>query len=282
MQIIKSVEDIKSLDNNKIIGAENLVLNNSEIKFCGKGNILFCGKNVKLVNSQLKFNGDGCIIYLSSNSHSYMLDVTVYKDSVFFMGKNNYMNGALHAVLSERKNTIIGNDNLFSFDIWLRTADPHLVYSAETNKRVNPSKSVFIGDHCWLGQSAMLLKGSRLGSGSIIGAMALCSGKEMPSNTIWGGNPAKQIGSNIFWSRDSVHMWDEAKTAENETFKGKPFVYKESKNTVKYSDIDASLEGRKAEEKLEYLNALDENGDRNRFYIKPSNNKKNRGKLWQR
>ncbi|MCQ5072297.1 hypothetical protein NE591_15120, partial [Adlercreutzia sp. DFI.6.23] len=27
---------------------------------------------------------------------------------------------------------------LFSFDVWIRTADPHLVYRAEDGRRINP------------------------------------------------------------------------------------------------------------------------------------------------
>lgn len=284
MQIIKSFEDVSSLSDNKIIGAENITFIDSEIRFSGEGNILVCEENVKLKNSQLKFNGDNCVIYLSSSSHYYILDVTVYRNSVFYMGKNNYINGALHAVLSEQKNIIIGNDNLFSFGVWIRTADPHLVYSVESNKRVNPSKSVFIGDHVWIGQGAMILKGSKIGSGSILGAMALCAGKTIPSNTSWGGNPAKEIGSGIFWSGESVHSWDGKQTAEHETFMGKPFVYKKSeKNAFDYSETVFLTYGENAEDKLEYLKSLSENKDRNRFYIKPSDKRKGkRGKLWQR
>ncbi len=266
MQIIKSIEDIESLQDNKIIGGENIEFNNSEIKFAGMGNILFCEENVKLSGAQLKFLGDGCIIYLSSNSHYYYLDVSVYKNSAFFMGKNNYLNGSLYAIASEQKNIIIGNDNLFSNGVCLRTADPHLIYSAETKKRINPSKSVFIGDHVWLGQGAMLLKGSRIASGSIVGAMAVCSGKKIPSCTSWAGNPVKQVAQGIFWSKECVHAWDDEMTAAHEKFEGNKYIFKyNSDEHLKFEDIDAALSGKTAEEKLEYLKTLRANKNKNRF-----------------
>ncbi len=275
MQIIKSSEDIKSLKNNKIIGAENLALNNSEIRFGGEGNILFCEKGVKLVNSQLKFFGNNCVIYLCENKHDYILDVSVYNSSSFFMGKNNYINGVLHAVLSERKNIVIGSGNLFSFGIWIRTADPHLVYSADTKKRINPSKSVYIGDHVWIGQGALVLKGTKLHSGCILGGGAVCAGKEVPSNTSWGGNPAKQLSSGIFWDYPCVHGWKEEDTESHQTFKSDSYIYKEDSKTVAFDITDKSLDGAKsADEKLEILSKTAQNTDKNRFSLDFTDTKK--------
>ena len=268
MQILKSKDDFATLTDNKIIGAENIELHNSSIRFNGKGNILFCEENVRLYNSQIKFLGDDCIIYLSSNKHCYYLDVSAYKNSVFYIGKNNFINGAIHAVLSEQKNVFIGDDGLFSFDIWIRTADPHLVYSAKSKKRVNPSKSVFIGDHVWIGQSVFILKGTHIGSGSIVGAAAVCSGKELASNSSFGGNPVKQIGEDVFWTSDCVHTWDDEMTKEHETYYGDEYIYSaDRRENISFSEIDRALGKDNLKKKLKYLQKLSENRDKNRFYI---------------
>ena len=34
------------------------------------------------------------------------------------------------------------------------------IYDAETQERINPSRNAMLGDHVWIGQSAMLLKGA--------------------------------------------------------------------------------------------------------------------------
>ena len=68
----------------------------------------------------------------------------------------------MNVILSEQKHLFIGNDCLLSFGIWVRNADPHLIYDVESHKRVNPTKSIYIGDHVWIGQSAMILKGRKV------------------------------------------------------------------------------------------------------------------------
>ena len=59
----------------------------------------------------------------------------------------------------------------------------------------------------WIGQGALLLKGSSIGSGSVIGGGAVVSGKAIPSNTVAAGNPAKVIKKGIFFSKECVHNY---------------------------------------------------------------------------
>lgn len=54
------------------------------------------------------------------------------------------------------------------------------------------SESVEIGDYVFIGTRALVLKGSRIGKNSIIGAGSVVSGL-IPENEIWGGNPARLI-----------------------------------------------------------------------------------------
>jgi acetyltransferase-like isoleucine patch superfamily enzyme len=49
-----------------------------------------------------------------------------------------------------------------------------------------------IGDNVWIGANAIVLPGVKIGSGSIVGAGAVVT-KDVPSNTIVGGVPARPI-----------------------------------------------------------------------------------------
>ena len=135
--------------NNRFIGTLP-TLDNSSIIFNGKNNILYCDEHIHLTNSILTFNGNNSVIYLCRNKHLYKLDVVTYNNSAFYVGQNNYFNGKLSAILSEQKHIFIGDDGLFSFGIWMRIADPHLIYHTDSKKRINPTKSIYLGDHVWM------------------------------------------------------------------------------------------------------------------------------------
>ena len=53
---------------------------------------------------------------------------------------------------------------------------------------------IFIGKHVWIGEKCIILKGVTLGDYSIIGAGSVVT-HSVPPNTIFAGNPAKQIGT---------------------------------------------------------------------------------------
>ena len=48
------------------------------------------------------------------------------------MGSDNYLNGTLNVIVSEERHVLIGSGGLYSFGIFIRTADPHLVYDSTT------------------------------------------------------------------------------------------------------------------------------------------------------
>lgn len=242
-------------------------MTNSSINFNGNNNIFYCDNNVHLVNSVITFNGSNSVVYLCRNKHAYKLDVVTYNNSAFYVGKDNYFNNKLSAILSEQKHIFIGNDCLFSLGIWMRIADPHLIYDISSKKRLNITKSIYLGDHVWIGQSALILKGTQIHSGSIIGAMSVVSGKKIESNTSWAGNPVKQIAENIFWTGKCVHSWTDNDTAKNEICDTDAYIYQYTKEEyLSFDNIDDILTSAStAQERYTYLNFLTKHFNKNRF-----------------
>ncbi|MBQ6261625.1 MAG: hypothetical protein IJK59_10310 [Firmicutes bacterium] len=263
MITIERVSDFSKLsDGNAVLGTIP-VLNNSKIRFSGKNNILYCESGVRLSNSFLDFNGSNSLIYLGSNRHDYLLHVFINNDQVFHMGKDNYINGKLTAVLSEQKHVFIGSCCLFSTEIVFRNADPHLIYDIDTKKRINLSKSIFVGDHVWIGQRSMLLKGTQIDSGSIIGAMSVVSGKKIPHNSSWAGNPVRQIKSGVFWDGDCVHTWMQNHTDismnwddyKDNKKKVNDWIYHyDIDHSISFDDLDSQIsECRNSQDKLKFF-----------------------------
>lgn len=266
MEQITSLSEHVS-DNRIIADAQKSSMDGSKIIFNGSGNILVVEDGVKLSSSTVLFNGSNAVCYLGANKNPYYVNLTVNNNSCIFFGRGNYINGKMTLITSEQQNIIIGDDGLFSFGIFIRTADPHLLYDCGSGKRINPSKSVFIGDHVWIGQNVLILKGTAVGSGSVIGGAALLSGKSVPSNTVCGGNPAKIIRRGVFFSKECVHTWTDAQTEKYNTMKTDRYTYRRDSDTVSPQEIDSALKAcRNSDERLAAVKKyLADKSGKNRF-----------------
>lgn len=213
---------------NRIIGNNLAGVSNVSFAKGSSGNILVCEDGIDLSASSISFKGNDAVVCLMRSRHRYMLNLSVNRESVVRIGANNYFNGKLNIIVSERKHVIIGDNCLFSFGIWIRTADPHLIYSCDTHKRINPSKNVLIGDHVWIGQGALILKGSTIGSGSIVGANSTVSGKTINSNESWAGSPVKRIAKGIFWDGACVHNYTKQQTEASLSYKSNQWIFNDS------------------------------------------------------
>lgn len=60
------------------------------------------------------------------------------------------------------------------------------------DEHVEP-KDVWIGDHCWIGMSAIVLPGVVLGPHTVVGAGAVVTKSFVDGNCVIGGNPARRL-----------------------------------------------------------------------------------------
>lgn len=244
-------------------------MTNSTITFAdgARNNIIYCEDHVHLVNSSIQINGSNSVIFLGSSRYRYLLTVSIHNGSVLHIGRNNAFTTNMHILLSEQKHCFIGDDGLFSIDVWIRNADPHLIYSCDTKQRLNPTRSVFIGDHVWLGQNARILKGTQIDSGSIVGGSSVVAGKKIGANASWAGNPCKLIKSGIFWDRACVHAWLDEDTqksqdwnqyrADLENVAEDAYIFAfDAAQTISYDEMDARFSQPDTGNILAYLKSL--------------------------
>ena len=84
----------------------------------------------------------------------------------------------------------IGNNCLIAPNVGIYTAG-HNINPIDRHK-TGFGKSIIIGDNVWIGGHCVIIGGVTIGDNSIIAAGSVVT-KNVPENTVFGGNPAKKI-----------------------------------------------------------------------------------------
>ena len=255
--------------NQIFVNPEKSFMINSHVVFKGNGNILFVEDGVYLHNSIITFHNDNSVVYLSKNWYKYFLNLSVFYNNCIYLGKDCYYNGIINILAGENQNILIGNDSLFSFGIYIKTVDGHMVFETKNMHRINLSGSILIGDHVWIGQQVVLLKGTVIGSGAILGACSVVSNKRIASNTAWAGNPARRIRSEVFFTKELTQAWTMEQTESMKIDTTTDWIYHGDGFTKDMRTIDNELKTVKDTSKKLYIiqERIVIEQSKNRFYI---------------
>lgn len=163
-----------------------------------KGSMLFGYKRIRgsRLETRLAVEGNGSLTIESGHiSVYYGTDILVFK------GANLTFKG--QAVINQRAqiicmdNITIGVDVMISRDVVIRDNDGGHEIMIEGYKKTAP---VIIGNHVWIGQGAMIMKGVTIGDGAIIAAGAWVATNVKP-NALVMGDPARTVKKNIEWKK---------------------------------------------------------------------------------
>ena len=97
----------------------------------------------------------------------------------------------------------IGKNCMISYEVEIRNTDSHKMIDLMEKNWINKGKKVILEDNVWLGTRTIILKGTKIGQGSIVSAGSICS-KEYIKNSLIVGNPTKIVRNNITWNREEV------------------------------------------------------------------------------
>ncbi|MBO5445964.1 acyltransferase [bacterium] len=190
--VIKFHLDTKTLPKNfnlTINGSNNYIeiigpikFNNTTIEIEGNENIFKIKKPARVVKN--------CYFCLEG-----LAEVNIDEDCGLNMGlyaiiNNNFKN---------KHKLTIGKGVFIGKDVIIRTSDGHAIIDPETGLAINEPQDIEIGDNVWIGARNMILKGTKIPSGSIVGAQSVVNKKFETTNVLIAGNPAKIIRNNVFW-----------------------------------------------------------------------------------
>jgi len=173
---------------------KTVMILNKTAKIELKGNLeLNSNCNINSGRSTIvRMDKDARMLVKGSFQIFYDADIVVFEGGILNIG-SGYINSNLKLRCSN--SIIIGNDCAISHDVTIMDSDFHNIDYANHEK----SAPVNIGNHVWIGSRAMILKGVTIGDGAIIGAGSVVT-KDVPTQSIVAGVPAKVIKENIEWN----------------------------------------------------------------------------------
>lgn len=164
---------------------------NSKIKCSGKLTLGVKENPKSKVETRISLQQNSKIYVKNNFRVGFGTDIRVFKNGKLTLG-SGYINGFSQVVCAE--NIEIGDDVAIAREVVIRDTDAHEILDKEHIK-VKPVK---IGNHVWIGAKAMIMKGVTIGDGAIIAAGAIVT-KDVPTNCVVAGVPAKVIKENITW-----------------------------------------------------------------------------------
>lgn len=143
--------------------------------------------------NKLKIGND---VYLRSNPKGYHAgmpfptSILIDKEGATVeIGDNCRINGAyIHA----QKSIVIGKNTVIASGTQIIDSNGHNTQSINRTKERDNAVEIVIGDNVWIGLNVVILKGTKIGSNSVVGANSVVKGF-FPKNSLIVGNPASIV-----------------------------------------------------------------------------------------
>ncbi len=188
---------------------ENCEISGLNITINGNNNRVKIFLPSNFVNSFIIIEGDNNSFTLNPTRHRIIRHTTFGLEggSQIHIGSGLSSYKDINIVAKNGKNIFIGDECMFAREIMIRNNDGHIILDRETGEVLNKPEDIVIENNVWIGMRSVILKGSLVKSGSVIGAMSLVNKKFDEENILIAGVPAKKIRSNIEWRREDYAMY---------------------------------------------------------------------------
>lgn len=169
----------------------------------GKGNSIEWGENFYYDKIHITFNGNNNHITIGNNCR-FMQTNHLYVQgdgNTIEIGNNVSFDQNVGVLAAEGTRVTIEDGCMFAEGVRIRTSDQHYIYDCDSNQIVNRARDVKIGKNVWLGAYVIINKGVTIKNDSIVGIGSIVT-KDIESNCIAAGIPAKIVKKNIYWRKE--------------------------------------------------------------------------------
>jgi acetyltransferase-like isoleucine patch superfamily enzyme len=154
---------------------------------------------VKIIKCSFIFEANNCSLYVKGSRNIKNTKFELLDDYCSIStGEDTGFNGNRILVAGANNYIKIGEGCIFAENAEVWASDTHSILDLNTNQRLNPDKPIIIGDSVWVGNRAIILKGSEIGDNSIIGANSIVTQK-FSKNLLLAGIPAREIKKDVYW-----------------------------------------------------------------------------------
>ena len=177
-----------------------LIIRNTKLKM-GKDSVIFV-KGCCILDSDEVSLGDNSVLELDNNLINKGCHLEILKDSHATMGYRTILGESTKIRVSSRLE--IGDFCLVDNNVTIDSADSDIVYFDGTDYF---EKSIAIGTHALLGQGSIICGGTTIGDEAVIREYSVVKGT-VPTQSMFSGVPAKEIGNNINWKHNFDFIWN--------------------------------------------------------------------------
>lgn len=181
-----------------------------KIVFSGNGNLVRIPEPPRDCNGMVIQLGENCVVDIGAACGLSNSFIFAARDGEVRIGARCSFTARTRFIMHEASCIRLGWDCMIAADVQFMTSDNHTIYSLETGQRTNPAADIEIGDHVWIGLQCIVVKGGRIGSGSVIGLRSVVT-DSIPRNCLAVGTPARVLRTDVGWDRK---LWRKDNSAE--------------------------------------------------------------------
>ncbi len=151
---------------------------------------VWCSKKSTIIfwdKGEIHFNGNSKL--------TRAIHIRVMDSGILSFGDNFYASSNLNIQCA--KNVSIGNNVTIGWNCTILDTDYHHYFDEERDSISIAEREISIGNNCWIGFSAIIMKGCILQDHTIVSAGSTVCGNVNEAHVIVRGNPAQVIKTNV-------------------------------------------------------------------------------------